>query len=178
MLGKIKRIINGEIPTSYLVRKGLKVGNNFSRGSGCFIDPSHCFLISIGNNVTLSINVVILSHDASTAKLIGYTKIGKVVIEDNVFIGANSIILPNITIGENSIVGSGSVVTKNFPKNTVVAGNPAKVICSVEKYKEKHIKQSNVSKCFSEEYKVNNNPTKEMLEEMIEEVTENICYIK
>lgn len=163
MLGKIKRIINGEIPTSYLVRKGLKVGNNFSRGSGCFIDPSHCFLISIGNNVTLSINVVILSHDASTAKLIGYTKIGKVVIEDNVFIGANSIILPNITIGENSIVGS---------------GNPAKVICSVEKYKEKHIKQSNVSKCFSEEYKVNNNPTKEMLEEMIEEVTENICYIK
>lgn len=119
-----------------------------------------------------------MSHDASTAKLIGYTKIGKVVIEDNVFIGANSIILPNITIGENSIVGSGSVVTKNVPKNTVVAGNPAKVICSVEKYKEKHIKQSNVSKCFSEEYKVNNNPTKEMLEEMIEEVTENICYIK
>lgn len=178
MLKEIKRLINGEIPTSYLIKKGLKVGKNFSRGGGCFIDPSHCFLITIGNNVTLSINVVILSHDASTAKLIGYTKIGKVILEDNVFIGANCTILPNVTIGKNSIVGSGSVVTKDIPKNSVVAGNPAKVICTIDDFKLKHDSQIKESKKFSEKYKVNNKPTKNMINEMIQETEESICYIK
>lgn len=51
-----------------------------------------------------------------------------VYIQDNVWIGCNSIILPGVTIGENSVIAAGSVVTKNVNKNTVVAGNPAKVV--------------------------------------------------
>lgn len=64
---------------------------------------------------------------------------GKIEIKDKCFIGINSIILPNVTIGPNSVIGAGSVVTKDVPPNTVVAGVPAKVICSLEHYKEKCI---------------------------------------
>lgn len=56
VLSKIKRFINGEVSTNQLIKRGMKVGNDFHRGSGCFLDPTHCFLISIGNNVTMSIN--------------------------------------------------------------------------------------------------------------------------
>ena len=68
----IRRII-GEVPTKTLIKRGLKVGDNFNRQQGCFIDPTHCFLIEIGNNVTFSIKVTLLAHDASTKMLIGYT---------------------------------------------------------------------------------------------------------
>ena len=135
IIGRLKdvfRLLTGEIPTKTLIKRGLKVGINFNRQQGCVIDPTHCFLIEIGNNVTFSIRVTLMAHDASTKKVIGYTKIGKIVIEDNVFIGANATILPNVTIGKNSIIGANSVVTKNIPENVVVAGNPAKIICSID----------------------------------------------
>jgi maltose O-acetyltransferase len=57
---------------------------------------------------------------------LNYTKIGLVKIGDNVFIGAGSIILPNVKIGNNVIIGAGSIVTKDVPDNSLVAGNPAK----------------------------------------------------
>lgn len=118
-------------------------------GSGCKfynanIDYGHGFLVKIGNNVTLS-HCSILTHDASTERLIGYTKIGKVTIEDNVFVGMNSIILPNVNIGENSIIGAGTVITKSIPSNVVVAGNPAKVICDIDTFKNKYLKLLNNS---------------------------------
>lgn len=88
-------------------RNGLQIGQNVFINSGTFIDPSHCFLISIGNNVTISSKVHILAHDASTKRHLGYTKIGRVVIGDNCFIGACTMILPGTIIGENSIIGGG-----------------------------------------------------------------------
>ena len=53
---------------------------------------------------------------------------GPVIIEDNVWIGEGVCVLPNVTIGRNSIVGANSVVTKSFSENSVIAGNPAKLI--------------------------------------------------
>jgi len=115
----------------------LKCGSNLFIGEGTFIDPSHCFLISLGDNVTLSSKVHILAHDASTKIHLGYTKIGQVNIGNNVFIGANVTILPNITIGNNSVVGAGSVVTTSIPSNEVWAGNPAKKISELDDYLKK-----------------------------------------
>jgi len=63
---------------------------------------------------------------------------GKVVIGDNCFIGMNSIILKGTKIGNNCIVGAGSVLTgKEYPDNSVIVGNPAKVICTIDDYHEK-----------------------------------------
>lgn len=66
--------------------------------------------------------VIVLAHDMCRSLNVN-TKIGK-----QCFIGANAIIMPGVEIGDEVIVGSGSVVTKNIPSNTIVAGNPAKII--------------------------------------------------
>lgn len=178
MLREIKRFINGEVSTRWLVKNGMKVGENFHRGARCFIDPSHCFLISIGKNVTMSIGVTILAHDASTEKLLGYTKIGQVNIKDNVFIGANSIILPNVTVGVNSIIGAGSVITHDVPDDVVVAGNPAKVITSVNKYIVKNQLMMEKAKLFPEEYTMRHHVTDNMKKEIIEDTRGKISFIK
>ena len=81
----------------YLKELGLQVGDNFQMMQGCIIDDAHCWMISIGNNVTLAPNVHILAHDASTKLGIGYTRVAGVTIGNNVFIGAGSIILPGVT---------------------------------------------------------------------------------
>lgn len=110
--------------------RGVTVGENCAILNS-YIDYSCSFLITIGNNVTIT-NSSILTHDASVNRSLGYSKIGKVNIGDNVFIGYGSIVLPNVTIGDNVIVGAGSVVVKNIPSNSVAAGNPAKVIGTFE----------------------------------------------
>lgn len=179
LIKNIISLLNREIPIEVLKKRGMKIGKNFSKQQGCFIDPSHCFLIEIGDNVTFSIRVALLAHDASCKDLVHYAKIGKICIEDNVFIGANVTVLPNVTIGKNSIIGAGSIVTKNIPANSVAVGNPAKVISSTEEYKLKLEKQLQASKTFSEDYTMRkkvDNLKKEELKKNVEKY--GICFIK
>ena len=123
---------------SYAKQHGFTHGKNFQYNSGYPIDGNWPWLISVGDNVTLATGVKLLAHDASTAKAGVHTKIGIVQIGNNVFIGANSVVLPNVRIGDNVVVGAGSVVTKDIPSNSVYAGNPAKLVCSFEEYAGKH----------------------------------------
>jgi len=171
------RTITGEATTKKLIKRGLKVGEKFNRQQGCFIDPTHCWLVEIGNNVTFSVRVTILAHDASTKKLIGYTKLGKVKIGNNVFIGANATILPNVIIGNNSIVGANSIVTRDVPPDCLVAGNPAKVICKIEDYTKKNQEILINNPVFNESYVMNNGLTEEKKEEMKEKLEGKIGYI-
>lgn len=90
---KIMRL-RSEISTEDLIKLGLTVGNNFSRQEKTLIDQSHCWLITIGNDVTLAPRVHILAHDASTKRALGYTRLGTVNICNNVFVGASTTILP------------------------------------------------------------------------------------
>ncbi len=102
--------------------------------------PTEPYLITIGNDVTIAGGTVLLTHDNSVIKcdLNATDYFGKIQIGDRSFVGFNSIILPGVTLGENTIVGAGSVVTKSFPEgHVVIAGNPAKVICTVEEYRQK-----------------------------------------
>lgn len=125
---KVMRL-RSEISTEDLIALGLTVGKNFSRQEKTLIDQSHCWLITIGDDVTLAPRVHILAHDASTKKALGYTRIGVVNIGNNVFIGASSTILPGISIGNNVVIGANSVVSRDIPDDSVAIGNPAKVIC-------------------------------------------------
>jgi len=91
-------------------------------------------MIEIGENFTSGPNSMILAHDASTYVFTGKYRVEKTIVGDNVFLGANAVILPGITVGNNIIIGAGSVVTKNILDGYVVAGNPAKIICTTEEY--------------------------------------------
>ncbi len=179
-MGFIKEIlyrIRGEFTTEKLISMGMKVGENFKRLNGVILDPSHCWLIEIGNNVTMAPNVHILCHDASTKQHLGYTKIGRVTIGDNVFIGAESVVLPNVTIGNDVIIGSNSTVTKNIPDGVVVAGSPAKVICTLEEYLNKEKARMANSPCYGEEYTLRKDVSMEKRLQQKKDLSDKIGYI-
>ena len=96
--------LRGEVSTKWLIKNGMKVGKNFSRQNKVHLDPGHCWLIEIGDDVTLAPEVMILCHDASSWRFTHCTKIGKVEIGNKVFIGARSVILPGVRIGNNVII--------------------------------------------------------------------------
>ena len=118
-----------------LRERGATIGTNVDT-INAKIDMGTPFLLNIGDNVTIT-NCRILTHDASTKKFLGYTKAGKVSIGNNVFIGADSTILPNTKIGNNVIIGAGTVVAHDIPDNSVVVGNPCRIICSCDEYIKK-----------------------------------------
>lgn len=140
----IQKIVRGratpeQVEMKYLLENGLTIGKNVSNYSPYAFDSEYPWLISVGDNCIISTNVKILAHDASTGRFaVHYSKVGCVNIGKNCFIGSGSIVLCNVDIGDNCIIGAGSIVSKDIPANSVAAGNPAKVICSIEEFREKH----------------------------------------
>ena len=130
--------------TKLLIKKDVfkSVGDNFFFQPR--VIPDEAKLIKFGNNVVVASNVTFVTHDIID-KVFNNLKedfyynynAGPILIGDNVFIGCNSIILPNIKIGSNSIIAAGSVVTHDVEEGTVVAGNPARVIGKFEDYKKR-----------------------------------------
>lgn len=129
-----------------VVLPGAVIGSNCNICSNCFIENQ----VLIGDNVTikngvqiwdgiiLEDNVMIGPNATFTNDLYPVAKntnyqLLKTIVKKGASIGANATILPGVTIGEGSLVGAGSVVTKNVPPYSVVIGNPAKVIRSLEK---------------------------------------------
>ena len=171
----IKLKLRGECNIKKLKKNGMVIGKNFQYGSGCFFDPAHCFLINIGNDVTFSSKVHILAHDASTKKHIGYTKIGLITIEDNVFIGANCTVLPNVKIGKNSIIAAGAVVTKDVPEGEVWGGVPARKIQTLNEYLNKY---DEACEFYGEEYTVLKGITDNMKNDMKERLKSKVGLVR
>lgn len=119
-------------------RKKMMLEKNVFIGRNVLIDPGYNWLVSIGNNSVLSYGTIVLAHDGSLRNYTGYTRVGKVSIGSNTFIGAGSIIMPGVSIGDNAVIGAGSVVTKNVPDNSVAIGNPAVVVGSISQLINKH----------------------------------------
>ena len=179
-MGKLKEILyrlRGEYTTEKLISMGMKVGKNFGRLNGVILDPSHCWLIEIGDNVTMAPRVHILCHDASTKTFLNFTKIGRVTIGSNVFIGAESVVLPGVTIGNNVIVGANSTVTHDVPDGVVVAGAPAKVICTLDEYLNKEKKRMSESPCYDDSYTLRKNVSMNKRMQQKEELSGKIGYI-
>ena len=123
--------------------------------SNIMLDPSGG--LAIGRNVVISTNVIILTHDYSitTAMAAGGNRpkkdhaiLAPVVVGDNCFLGAGVIVLPGTTIGKNVIIGAGSLALGCIPENSVVAGNPARVIRSVDSWLERKMDLPKGHKCF------------------------------
>lgn len=124
--------------------RGVRIGKNFDAPDSV-IDYCFGFLVTIGDNVTLS-GTTVLAHDGSTKKILGYSKVGNVVIGNNVFVGYGSIILPNVRIGNNVIVGAGTIVSKDIPDNVVVVQGKEstyRILCSYDEYVEKNKQKIN-----------------------------------
>ena len=145
----IKRIVDpnhysNEAYIQYLRNNGVHIGEKTvvyaPRHTSIDIQKPH--LIFIGSYCKITTGVIILAHDYSISvarrvfgEFIGGTAPTK--IGDNCFLGMNSIILPGTTIGNNCIVGAGSVVGGGYPDNVVIAGNPARVVCTLDEYYQK-----------------------------------------
>lgn len=117
----------------------LIIGNNVAMNRNVHIGCIE--KVFIGNNVLLASNIFISDHQhgfidkrdlGTTPGERSLNTNGPVIIEDNVWIGENVAIMPNVTIGKGCIIGANSVVTKSFPKNSVLAGIPAKLIKSLD----------------------------------------------
>lgn len=121
-----------------LRRRGIQIGEDCKIYT--FINAVEASLISIGDRVTISSNVQFCTHDNAICKAIpGMTDLmGRITVGDDCFVGMNSILLYGVTLGDHCVVGAGAVVTRSFPAGSVIAGNPAKRICSIEEYAEKY----------------------------------------
>ena len=119
-------------------------------GIGCEIYKdvtwgSEPYLISIGNHVRITSGVRFVTHDGGVWTLRerggceDIDKFGRIRIGNNVHIGWNTIIMPNVEIGDNCVIGCGAVVTKNVPPNSVSVGVPAKVIMTLDEYYKKNM---------------------------------------
>lgn len=143
----------------YLRKKGAKIGNDCE----IYLDVdfgSEPYLITIGNHVRINRGVKLYTHDGGMWVLRGNEslfgnqfrsgdKFGRIEIGNNVHIGTDAIILPNVSIGDNCIVGCGAVVTKDVGDNSVVAGVPARYIESIIEYSEKMKNQTMNTKTMS-----------------------------
>jgi maltose O-acetyltransferase len=158
------------------IRRGLNVGKNVYITDSVKIDHEFCWLVTIGDDSVLAHNVVILCHDASAANLTGIHKIGKVVIGCRTFLGAGTIVLPGVKIGNDVIVGAGSVVTHDIPDNSVVVGNPARVIESISSFVEKYVgRQSQFDLLQLKQQTLQSKESKTKIKKALAKC--NICYL-
>lgn len=121
-----------------LRQRGMHLGSDVWLPASTWIDPDYCFLVSIGDHCGFGEECLILAHDAQMDEFLDAARIGQVTIHESCHIGARTVILPGVEIGPKTIVGANSVVSRSLPPSTVCAGNPAKVLCSLEEYLSKH----------------------------------------
>ena len=135
----MERIIGKQLPESTTVLPPLYIdyGKPVSIGKRCFIQQCCTFFgrggITIGDDVFIGpkVNLITINHDVNPENR-SATYGRPIVIEDKVWIGINATVLPGVRIGYGAIIGAGSVVTKDVPPMTIMAGNPARIIRKIE----------------------------------------------
>lgn len=133
----LRRRLRGEVDVEALVADGLQLGRGVYLAPWVLLDHVAPYLISIGDWSTLAPRVHVLTHDASAVRALGYTRLAAVHIGRGVFIGADTLILPGVTIGDGSVVGAGSLVSTDIPAGSLAVGRPAVVMGTSEDFFER-----------------------------------------
>lgn len=138
-------LVTDKSKIKYLRSLGCKIGSSTRFVGNCRGIGSEPYLIEIGEDCLISDHVMFHTHDGGVKVLntLGYfseknDKMGRIKVGNNCFIGSRTSILAGAEIGNNCIIGANSVVSKNIPDNSVAAGVPAKVICSIDEYYKKN----------------------------------------
>jgi maltose O-acetyltransferase len=133
LLGQAGENLIIEPPFYCVYGKNIAIGDNTFLNVLCTI--LDCNQVRIGRHVMIGPNVQIYTaaHDLKAETRIQGWEVAKAIeIDDNVWIGGGAILLPGVRLGRNAVVGAGAVVTRDVPANTIVAGNPARVIREIE----------------------------------------------
>jgi acetyltransferase-like isoleucine patch superfamily enzyme len=130
-------------PVRFFRNQGAEIGEGVEIfGASLFTFGSEPYLVSIGDQVTISHNVDFITHDGGLrvvrAKYPNAYLYGRIQVADGCFIGAHCVFLLGARVGAGSVIGSGSIVTGEIPPGVVAIGAPAKAIRSVDEYVRKH----------------------------------------
>jgi acetyltransferase-like isoleucine patch superfamily enzyme len=143
----------------FLRKQGVKIGERCEIYATASFG-SEPYLISLGDHVRVNSGVNFVTHDGGVwvlrdldENLKNADMFGKITVGNNVHIGTNAIIMPGVNIGNNCIIGCGAIVTKSIPDNSIAVGIPARVIESIDEYKQKHINDFDITKALSREDK-------------------------
>jgi acetyltransferase-like isoleucine patch superfamily enzyme len=140
-------VLCGGRKAAYLRRLGARVGPEVALLNRVKDFGTEPWLIEIGARVNVAAGVVFVNHDGPSRvfrhEIPGGSaygnRFGPIRILDNCVIGTGAVLLPGVTIGPDSIVGANSVVTRDVPPHSVAGGVPARVLCTLDQYKEKYL---------------------------------------
>lgn len=149
---RLLTITNGWKRASYLKRKNVFM----EMGNDCYYHtrdlPAEPYLVKLHDDVRIAADVRLITHDIASYMINNISEyeqygkakyyMGTIEIFDHVMIGAGSKVLPNVKIGPKAIVAAGSIVTKDVPENSVVAGIPARVIGTFDEFAKKRINET------------------------------------
>lgn len=138
IINRLQRVIaehsGSDRKIAFLRKQGISIGK------GCHLETmsfsTEPYLVELGDHVAVANGTVFITHDGGIScfrdEFPDDDVFGKIVIGNNVHIGINCTILPNTVIGDNCIIGAGSVLRGRFPIDSVIVGNPAKVIMNIK----------------------------------------------
>lgn len=141
------RVVAARSPERFVRQLGVELRGSirfYGVNRGMF--GSEPWLLSFGDNVYVTAHCQFVTHDGGVLILrkehptLEWT--APIYVGDDVYFGVRSVVLPGVTIGSRVIVGAGSVVTKDVPDNSVVAGSPARVVCTVDEYLDRMLAKS------------------------------------
>jgi acetyltransferase-like isoleucine patch superfamily enzyme len=143
----VRMLIAALYPVEYARRIGVNIqGAVVIYGSSYNMFSTEPYLVTIGDNVYISVGASFVCHDGSTLPfrrdIPDLELAAPIVVGNNIFIGKGALVLPGVTIGDNCIVGAHAVVTRSVMEGSVVAGNPARVVKKTSEFLESAVGRS------------------------------------
>ncbi len=126
--------------TAYWRWLGANIGRNVHITAESKVDAGFAMFLTLADNVVVAMGTRFVLHDSSFCNVKGLPiRVGRILVKEGAYLGANVTILPGVCIGQRSIVGAGALVTEDIPDGTVAVGTPARVIGTVDELAERFL---------------------------------------